>query len=387
MTVIPFKPRQARAAMPPVAAAASTQTPTVPESSRPTPAPTPAAAKRIALTKPQRAPRKQPGTLEISPVPKKQRPKGSSFTEGWALGRLTVGGHTVEFADGHILGLAAFVMGASSVTVKWAPLVGYEPRIKSNVHFNDGRIEKLCYATDDAVKAGAWFVKRFDAALHSSTNATKQPESLHQWWSTESLPKALALVPEDARKFTAFKRAPAYDDNGMPLTAADIERRARTARLFGRIFGNQGNAFVDKPAAREEPMLDWSQIGRYDDPHDPVELTPQGLVQVWRLLRRFHFPRIPKSYAEVNTLVYFHMAVDTALYSVDPADDQVWRASCLKVHKQNHRDTYELFEACVQGDEARVKAVQAKKDWLVELAKEYDAEEDQPLGRDYGSVE
>ncbi len=151
--------------------------------------------------------RRPSGVLHITAVSPRKRPKEALATEGGCLGVLTVGGCTVDAMDGHLLGLAAWVLNAGAVTVHLSGRPGDSWRVKSNAHFSANDIEQLGRSEKAAERDEAWFVKRFATALFSSYNAYRQPPETMDWWSSKSLPLVLRLVPVERQVNTAFRKS------------------------------------------------------------------------------------------------------------------------------------------------------------------------------------
>jgi hypothetical protein len=186
-----------------------------------------------SLSQPQPAAktRRPSGLLVVKAVRAKERPKGSVATEGGCRGVLTVGSCTIEAMDGHLLGLAAWVLDAGAVTVELSKSPGQTWRVKSNAQFLDSEIERLCYLKAHAERDEGWFVKRFDTAFYGGHNAVRAPISVPDAWTEQSLPRVLALIPEQFRVNTEFKRAAAYDSEGIPLPAARANKSNNILRF------------------------------------------------------------------------------------------------------------------------------------------------------------
>ena len=124
--------------------------------------------------------------------------------EGGCRGVLTVGDCTVEAMDGHLLGLAAWVMNAGAVTVEVSKRPGSSWRVKSNAYFRDTDIQQLGHSAKAAERDEAWFVKRFATALFNGHSSARQSPEVMQWWAAKSLPQVLRLVPVHRQVNTAF---------------------------------------------------------------------------------------------------------------------------------------------------------------------------------------
>jgi len=168
-----------------------------------------------AATKPEAA-RVQPpktrrptGALVISAVSAKDRPKSAVADDGGCRGVLTIGDCTIEAMDGHLLGLAAWVLNAGAITVTVSKRPEAAWRVKSNAHFSAGEIEELCYSRQLAERDEAWFVKRFATALYCAHNAARQAQGGLDRWNTESLPRVLRLVPPERQVNVTFRRGQA----------------------------------------------------------------------------------------------------------------------------------------------------------------------------------
>jgi hypothetical protein len=167
---------------------------------------TAAAARQMLAPSPARKARRPSGVLVITAVGPRKRPKGPIAAEGGCLGVLTVQNCTVEATDGHLLGLAAWVLNAGAVTVQVSTRPGERWRVKSNAHFNAGDIEQMGYSERAAERDEAWFVKRFATALFNGHSASRQPSDVMDWWSTKSLPKVLRLVPVERHVNTTLRK-------------------------------------------------------------------------------------------------------------------------------------------------------------------------------------
>jgi hypothetical protein len=154
-----------------------------------------AAAGQKLAPSPARNARRPSGVLVITAVSARKRPKGPIATEGGCRGVLAVADCTVEATDGHLLGLAARVLNVGAVTVQVSKRPGDSWRVKSNAHFHAGDIEQMGSSEKAAERNEAWFVKRFATALFNGHYACRQPPGVMDWWSTNSLPQVLRLVP------------------------------------------------------------------------------------------------------------------------------------------------------------------------------------------------
>lgn len=166
-----------------------------------------AAASQKLTPSPARRARRPSGVLVVTAVSARQRPKGKFAPDGVCRGVLTVGDCTVEAMDGHLLGLAAWVMNAGAVTVQVSKRPGSSWRVKSNAHFNAGDIEQLGYSERAAERDEAWFVKRFATALFNGHSSARQSPKVMEWWAAKSLPQVLRLVPKERQVNTAFGKS------------------------------------------------------------------------------------------------------------------------------------------------------------------------------------
>lgn len=164
-----------------------------------------AAAVAKKLTKvPSGTVRRPSGVLVVTAVSARKRTRGKFALDGACRGVLTVGDCTVEAMDGHLLGLAAWVMNAGAVSVELAKRPGASWRVKSNAHFNAGDIEQMGTSAKTAERDEAWFVKRFATALFNGHSSARQSPEVMGWWATKSLPQVLQLVPKERQVNTAF---------------------------------------------------------------------------------------------------------------------------------------------------------------------------------------
>lgn len=163
-----------------------------------------AAASQKVTEGPARRVRRPTGVLVVKAVSARKRPKGPFAMDGACRGVLTVGDCTVEAMDGHLLGLAAWVMNAGAVTVELSTRPGASWRVKSNAHFNAGDIEQMGTSAKTAERDEAWFVKRFATALFNGHSSARQSPEVMGWWATKSLPQVLQLVPKERQVNTAF---------------------------------------------------------------------------------------------------------------------------------------------------------------------------------------
>lgn len=167
-----------------------------------------AAAAQQKLTEgPGRRVRRPTGVLVVTAVSAGKRPKGPFALDGGCRGVLTVGDCTVEAMDGHLLGLAGWVMNAGAVTVELSTRPGTSWRVKSNAHFNAGDIEQLGHSVKAAQRDEAWFVKRFATALFNGHSSARQSPEVMTWWAAKSLPQVLQLVPAERQVNTAFGKS------------------------------------------------------------------------------------------------------------------------------------------------------------------------------------
>ena len=99
---------------------------------------------------------------------------------------------------------------------------------------------------------------------------------------------------------------------------------------------------------------------------------------------RYHFPRMPDSWAELVALESFDLSIGSALMPLlgSSKPNPSWVENYLKVHAHGHARSHRLFEACVRQDEGVVKVLQAEQDWLVVLAGYYSAEANEILSDD-----
>lgn len=139
--------------------------------------------------------------------------------DGCCRGVLTVGNCTVEAINGHLLGLAAWMLNAGAVSIEVSRRPGHSWRVKSNAIFSDAEIERLRFGKTPAERDEGLFVVRFSTALYHAHNAARAHESAMDTWTTESLPQVLALVPKDYQVNTKFPRAAEYDSRGLPRLA------------------------------------------------------------------------------------------------------------------------------------------------------------------------
>ena len=168
-------------------------------------------------------------------------------------------------------------------------------------------------------------------------------------------------------------RAPAYDEKGIPLSAAAISRGARDKRFMDSFKSGVPAYAIDIP---------WEYVTRCKDPSDPVAINGPAFLAVQQMLKRLAFPRMPVSYAELKAGFDFCKEVNMTVTAPFPGlPDIGWAASYLEVRQPFFADTQELFAACIAGDMEVVKRLQDGKDWLPVLAKYYVDEDDRVRGR------
>ena len=115
------------------------------------------------------------------------------------------------------------------------------------------------------------FARRLNTVLHTARRSKSVPVSLLEGWEQQSLPTAKGLVPQELHVHARFPRAPAYDEQGMPISAAAISKGARDRRFM--------DAFArGVPAYSIE--IPWEYITRCKDPLDPVAINGPAFLAV-----------------------------------------------------------------------------------------------------------
>ncbi len=155
--------------------------------------------------------------------------KEMGVESGHFRGTLTVGEYSIEADDGHLVGLAAFVMGTSYVDVQVSSFAELPLRVHSGVQLVNDSLEEASYGGPSAStkeRAEAWFIQRFATAFYSSSNGAGCALGLVEHWEQNALPQVLALVPVEAQCFTHIERAAAYGEDGAPIEQARETREA-----------------------------------------------------------------------------------------------------------------------------------------------------------------
>ena len=326
-----------------------------------------------------RAPKRRHVTVELAETDLcgKQPVVASS---GHYLGTMTLEGHQIQADDGHMLGMAAWLANVRALLFispsfpAGAPLTGSSYLSK---HFADLR-SRLDGHVRRGVKwekawAEYWFASRLNTVMHTARRSKFEPVSLLESWEQQSLPTAKGLVPVELHVHARFPRAPAYDEQGMPISAAAISRGARDKRLMDAFASGVPAYSIEIP---------WEYITRCKDPLDPVAINGPAFLAVQQILKKLAFPRMPESYAELKAGFDFCREVAMTVTPAFPGlPDIGWAEAYLKIHQKYFADSHELFAACVAGDMEVVERLQESKDWLKVIATYFDNEDDRVRGR------
>ena len=306
--------------------------------------------------------------------------KQPDVASGHYLGTMTLEGHRIQADDGHMLGMAAWLANVRTLLFispsfpVGVPLAGSNGLPKpfadqrSRLEGQDRRGVKW-----DKAWAEYWFATRLNTVLHTARRSKSVPVSLLEGWEQQSLPTAKGLVPQELHVHARFPRAPAYDEQGMPISAAAISKGARDKRFMDAFASGVPAYAIEIP---------WEYITRCKDPLDPVAINGPAFLAVQQMLKKLAFPRMPQSYAELKAGFDFCQEVEMTVTPPFPGlPDIGWPEAYLATHRKYFADTHELFAACVAGDIAAVKRLQTSNDWLKVIATYFDNEDDHIRGR------
>lgn len=140
--------------------------------------------------------RRPTGTVQVKALSARQRSKDGVQFESECVGTLQVGALTVKATDGHLLGLAAWVLNLGAVTVTVSAQPAHSWRVRSNAWMHDAVLDAMEGSRRAAVREEANFVCRFRTAFYTAHHASRYGEELLDFWTEKSLPKVLAIVPE-----------------------------------------------------------------------------------------------------------------------------------------------------------------------------------------------
>jgi hypothetical protein len=301
-------------------------------------------------------------------------------SEGHYLATMTIDGRRIQADDGHMLGMAAWLSNVKSLQFAspsfpaGVPLTGIGDLPKPFLDLRS-RLEsqRLRGVKREKGWAEYWFASRLHTVLNTARRSKSMPVSLLEGWEQNSLPTAKTLVPPELHVHARFPRAPAYDEKGMPLSAAAVSKGARDKRFMDAFASGVPAYAINIP---------WEYITRCKDPLDPVAINGPAFLAVQQMLKKLAFPRMPESYAELKAVFDFCKEVNMTVTPPFPGlPDIGWAAAYLETRQEFFADTQELFAACVAGDMGVVERLQASKDWLPVIATYYVDEDDCVRGR------
>ena len=373
MNVIPFRPRPKPAAD---SVAPSTPGVKAPAAVAALTAPTAAPAELAPKPAPKR--RKLRATLVLTRTKDcgKVNKATTGIGQGHFVGKLTVAGKTIEAKDGHPLGLAAWSMNVGSVEVSMPTYPERTLKVLASRTEAPFETNSLMSSTDRKQQEEALFVRKFQSALHFASTVSRRNLSLTDTWDSKLVPEALALVPDELIVHKALERAPAYADDGEPMTAkalaVKIKRDADYAMLKKIL---KGEISVEPEHAR----MDMTGVLRMLEDgatthgkNDPVVWSGKSEFQMRQALARFGFERLPFTYAELQGLLDYFDELDTGKGTRFPADERhLWQQGTGAVWARHRPLMLPALTLYCAGDIAGLRALHKAEDTLTRLGMDY----------------
>ena len=220
---------------------------------------------------------------------KRAKLKQAEFTVG--SGVLFIGSKELTHAQPVILGTAAAIAGVTSVILKADALPPEGLRLDMRSR-QQRELDSLGYSVQ-------YFFKQFRTGFDVAKNSHKWAREMVDRWQKDYWAPACELLPPEMRVLTGLRRG-VYGDDGQPMTAKQIEQRARSKRVLDAFKG--ALAKIDETG----PELDIVLAGttrllpdrKGDD--EPVVYTPVAEAMLKKLVAKFEFGMLPLTLPQLN---------------------------------------------------------------------------------------
>ncbi|GAB3644832.1 hypothetical protein [Ramlibacter alkalitolerans] len=342
-----------------------------------------------AAAKPKRATGKLVLALK-KPLPKKsQWHVVSPFT-----GSIEVKGFRFEDADPILLGLACFVLNASTITLESPTFADGGGKLYASRDLTLEQIH-LRNKVDDMQRAEGWFIGIFQNALRTGFDSKRQVKDVLDMWGEQHLPRVLARIPQRLQVNTRFAYG-LYDEKGWPMTPFQHQQQVSRQRLLEAFKGAMSG---DTPEEREKNLqefadpegalsIPWQDITQFLDSaneslSDPVAIGGQAFVALKKLFSRFGIEAMPRTVGELRASVLYctllYQATHPLILGAVAANAESAKLGREIAVKGLIRDIPELaptLQAYQAGDMDRLREIHRTTMTFGEMARHYDADED-----------
>lgn len=247
---------------------------------------------KAATASPRRA-KRLIATLTVTPHPSTLK-KSKKFVFSVGSGVLKIADKEFTHAEPVILGTAAAIAGVTSVVLiaPGLPAKG----VKLNVRNWQQR------EVDELEQSVQYVIRQFRSGYCIAKDSHKWAREMVDMCRDARWAPAWELLPPEMRLLTGLKRG-VYGDDGQPMTAKQIEQRARSKRFLDAFKGtiakmDETGAELDKVLAGTTQLLPDVE----GDP-SPVVYTQEAEFVLRKLVAKYEFGMMPLTRPQLDELL------------------------------------------------------------------------------------